>query len=434
MSREFGQFCRALRKRTGLTQSRLAQKASLALRTIIYWETGEREPRSEELAVALAALAATPSESEQAYRLLTSARGVQLARQQIRTQSGGSGELRGLPDLGDLLVALRIRIGLSREELAAQMEVKVSTIAGWERTEHLPDDDNLVRLCVLLGALPEERVALLTRRLVPAPRETVGSLEELATRVEMFRDAVEMQGTLLIDLHGLALKREIGLAAARRQRNSDQGYQRLAARVDTSYSVWLLHQNRMTEAEQCVQRALNLIRQEIGTCDFMPQLLNVASCCTVMKRNRDYDEGIQLLRHWLPGVTQPQWNALVYCDLSYYAAAAGHHMQALLWLQQAKNSIIRVTPEEELRYYYSVTLARVMAHTDRIDDALRALPDRCELQGQAVLFPTLIRAEIFWQAGLRTEAHDVLQDLYTDLDCYASPMIRGRADLLARQL
>jgi transcriptional regulator with XRE-family HTH domain len=435
VSQEFGQFCRLLRKRMGLTQIQFASKASLSVRTVIYWETGEREPRSEEIAVALEALRATPAERDRAYLLLTSTRGIQLARQQIRVSAGSGRRSQALPDLGDLLVALRVRAGWTREQLAAQMQLKVSTITGWERTEHLPGDEVFVRLCDLLKALPEEREALITRRLTPTAQQTGDAWEELAARIDVFERDAKLRQTPLIDLQALALKRSIWLSARQRQEaDLKHRYQHLAAHVDTIYGAWLIYQERNTEAGQCVHRALNLVGRNLGSCGFASFLLNTASCWATLNQGCNYDEGIYLLKRWLPGVADSQARTEIYCDLSYYAAAAGYREQSCQYLQLAQNNFVRATPKSDLRCYFKFTLARVMAHARRFEEALTALSDCCEAPGGISLFRDLIHAEILWQAQLRNEAHCAVQKLETDLQQHPSVLIARRTASLAAQL
>jgi transcriptional regulator with XRE-family HTH domain len=426
MGSEFGQFCRTLRKRRGLTQIELAGKAALAVRTLIYWETGQREPRGEELSGVLQALNVTPAERDQAYLLLTSSHGIQLIRQRARTQTASNRTNGVLPDLGDLIAALRIRKGWPRERLAAQMQVKVSTVIGWERTQHLPNDENIDRMCAMLDAYPEERAALLTRRLSsPAPEQSP-SLEVYAERVRAFVCDVDLQRSPLIDLHALALKKQLWFAA-----ESHDHFNLLAAHVETLHCAWLFYQTRTQEAGRCINRALNLVRPRLAECDFVPTMLNLASCHAVEKQGRRYDEGIELLRRWLPRVTRPDQLAPIYCDLAYYASAAGQHEAALNYLQHARNSIAPMMPTSELLSHFGITLARVLAQAGKVNQALEVFPNDPDLAGNKKLFRGCIRAEMLWKANLRSEAHDAVQDLYSELSRFSSPLIQKRVDRLA---
>ena len=81
----FAQGLRALRQKTRLTQSRLAQRSGIARRTLAYWEAGVSLPRIPELLAALSALAVTPEESAHLINLLNRPRGLRLAETERTT-------------------------------------------------------------------------------------------------------------------------------------------------------------------------------------------------------------------------------------------------------------------------------------------------------------------------------------------------------------
>ena len=116
IDKRFGVFIKDLRKRRGLSQRQLATVAQIAVRTLAYWESGERIPRSAELDSALLALHAAPHEKALAASLVAPPRGTRLVRRDTRQD-----DLLVAPGVGDLLRALRLRVGWSQTRLATEL-------------------------------------------------------------------------------------------------------------------------------------------------------------------------------------------------------------------------------------------------------------------------------------------------------------------------
>jgi hypothetical protein len=81
-----------------------------------------------------------------------------------------------------------------------------------------------------------------------------------------------------------------------------------------------------------------------------------------------------------------------------------------------------------------MTLARVLAQAGKIGQALDALPLLSSMTGRRSLFPTYVRAEMLWKAGLINEAHELVQGLYAEFERNPNPRIQKMVDLLADKL
>ena len=109
-------------------------------------------PRIPELEAALTALGANENERMLAWSLLNVPRGMQQARKET-TESHST----IWADVGDLLRAMRMRGGMTQEQMAAELGLQRSAVRRWEMGECLPSLNNMERVFLLLNALPEER-------------------------------------------------------------------------------------------------------------------------------------------------------------------------------------------------------------------------------------------------------------------------------------
>src|SRR5437016_2875076 len=126
-----GEFLRSLRKEEGLTLEQAARAAGIGRVTLNRWETGVHQPRLPELEALLGALRADPQRKRQALALMDAPR----ARKRTRALIAQIGERAGIgpmPNGGDLLRAMRMRRGLSREAAAERIGVSTRTLRRWE--------------------------------------------------------------------------------------------------------------------------------------------------------------------------------------------------------------------------------------------------------------------------------------------------------------
>ena len=369
METHFAQGLRALRQKNGLTQSRLARRSGIARRTLAYWEAGDYLPRIPELKAALSALAATPEESARLINLLDTPRGLRLAETE-RTTGKEEDFDRQEEDFagagtGDLLRAMRMRHRMTQAELAAQLRINRQSVLRWEAGQNFISGESLERLCVVLGAAPEERRALREHRLImPQYEEEDWRKVTVEEAVHLWR---EMQRphhnmvpdyrpqTPLFELQVLAMKRHLHLHLQPAQET-----RRLLAHIETDYASWLHFQDRVPEARARVHRAVRLVREETVPQDFWGEMFNLAASKGYVRTAKwNHSVSLHKMEEWLrlpPGFVRTQQ----LCDMAYYAGAAGYRSKALVLMEQAARSMDRpegVAAAET--FYYRVTQERV---------------------------------------------------------------------------
>jgi transcriptional regulator with XRE-family HTH domain len=145
-----GSELRRLRRRTGLSQERVAQRIGVSRHSLSAWERGKRPPLADvrRLAELYGVEVAT----------VARAAGVAAPRMLNRRRWAAG-------DLADVLVALRQWAGISQRDLAEQCRRSVSTVRAWERGRGTPLPSSRRRL-ERLYQLPEG--ALLTAYPAPA--------------------------------------------------------------------------------------------------------------------------------------------------------------------------------------------------------------------------------------------------------------------------
>ena len=89
-------------------------------------------------------------------------------------------------EIADRLVALRREHGYSLEELAARLGVSRQAVSKWERAESSPDTDNLIALARLYGVSLDE---MLLQGARPGESEEAREEREIFEAAEAWEDA-----------------------------------------------------------------------------------------------------------------------------------------------------------------------------------------------------------------------------------------------------
>jgi transcriptional regulator with XRE-family HTH domain len=130
----------------------LAQQASVSKSTISRWESGKRVPRLHELQAVLSAMRIPQGQRLEALMLLNSRRLIPFLED----------NLAGLlpPLSGELLQAMRWRLGLTQGDASSLANVPRSTLARWESGASWPNPRRLKALCAVLQPHPKELMVL----------------------------------------------------------------------------------------------------------------------------------------------------------------------------------------------------------------------------------------------------------------------------------
>lgn len=359
----FGEYFRLLRKQSGLSQVKLADRAGVARRTIAYWEAGEREPRIPELEMVFAVLKSSTAQRAQAAGLLTASRGVRLARQE--TQADDIPVLGTLPDVGDFLRTLRVRQGWAVEQLAQELGVTRSTVSRWERGQTIPSEEMLERAAVLLHALPEEQRVLVSRRLsMPEGMQT--DWDGCARLLEQVRWGI---GTFdpLTELNVLTVKRHLRMLMARDEAKTLP----LLVRAEVDHSRLSAQQNRWHAAVQFARRALEMAHGKmVWNRDMIYAINHIAGRFSYEKRR---DKALSESLRWLPHVDDPAMRFYLLADMALYSSYLSDHETADRFLRAAGHDA-QCTDSEDARDYGRVTQARVLMNQGSPYEAMLQLP------------------------------------------------------------
>ncbi|WP_309720558.1 helix-turn-helix transcriptional regulator [Armatimonas sp.] len=430
MNRDFTEFLRATRRQRRLSQVELARRAHISERALRYWETGVSSPGLWELDSILTALELTPQERVHALALLPTRRGMALSRQESHASPALAEEYGPLPGLGDLLQAMRLRGGLTRGQVAAEMKIARSTILRWETTQSLPSEENLERLCALLGAYPEERAALSGRRMQIEEGKPHLSLEEAAEGVAALdRDTGNMH-LPLVDLRALALKRQLWLLAGK----SDEALL-LLARVQIIHANYLVVHDRKREAEVYVQRSLNTLSGRRAPEPFWQAVVNLAAQLASEGASGNA-AGMHVLNRWLPAFPREMQTTL-WCDLALYAGRSRQHEAAAAYLAKAQEVLPYSSNASGMAdLYYPLTRARIFLSEGRPVEALDWLPSIPDVTEAASVKASyqLLWAEALLEAGEGDAAQRHMDQLNTLLAQYPQPSRQRKLHQLADRL
>lgn len=426
LNRFFADYLKSLRHQRGLSLEALARQAQVSVRTLHYWESGQRAPRNQELDSVLRVLGATPSERTQAFALLATPRALQQVRQEVKKQVPQRvGE--SLPGIGDLLRALRQRKGWTQVHLAEAIGVQRSTVQRWENSETHPSEESLERISILLEASAAEQEALRTHSLIPLSELRPLSLEESIEQERAFNARVWEQDAL-IDLRALALKRHLRLLP-----NPSHEILGLLAQVETDHGFWLLYQNRIAESRQCVERSIAIVRVAPGNASYRSYPLNLASAHHTLSGKPLH--AFHMLKRWLSQVSRERQFTLL-CDMAIYAAQANRLEEARTLLTTAHREMghAQLTwTDGDVEEYYRLTETRILLFAEKPVEAMSLLtPIRST--GLRELFDLLLWAEVLLAGGDTSATSNILARMETLLIQYPFPRLTSHLKRLSREL
>jgi transcriptional regulator with XRE-family HTH domain len=426
---EFAAYLKSLRRAQALTQQDLAAQAGVSLRTLIYWERGDFEPREQDLAAVFRALNVRSEEQQRVYELLTS-----------RCWKGGrkvivpeNRELLGaMPGNGDLIRALRLRHRFTRAQLAREVGVDSSSLSRWEQNETVPTEENLMRLCRLLEAQPEECAALLGRRLCH-PGSDLGRLthEECRQRLTDYEAALWTLPDPLHGLYGLALT-----GAAWRMAAQQQEAEPLLARAYCLYGAYLLMNGLQSEAAEYSEQGLRLLIGRSAPERFwLPALYAVCLQVESQARQTGTLRGVHYLNRLLPLFETPEMHTYLLLHVAEAGSRVRRHSLAQRHWKQAHATALTVNTQPE---YYEQIVCRTQAHlllaAGKPADALVALPEPQEDHAYYRITYRLTRAEALLRVGERSEAHTSLTLAYEDIARYDFSLFCPEASRLAERM
>jgi transcriptional regulator with XRE-family HTH domain len=382
-----GLYLRELRQGRGIPLERVAREASIGRATLSRWEAGLYQPRVPELESVLKALGTSAGEQERAFTLLRAPRALRRLREEPATRGE---EPTFPPSSGDLLRAMRRRRELTVEQIAAALRVEESTVSRWEQSRTVPPPERLEALFDLLHAHPEERRVLVQGRLLLSPHHhEPPPLDELEERLKAcFREA-QRGGSPLTDLTFLQVE-----AALWARRAEGSAAQFLLARTYMLRAQWAAWRGILTEQEENARRALDLLRHVSRPSHlWVPAALLAAQ--TLGGRRRKAERVLVELERWLPVLTWPGAQTILYRDMASFAADDGQIDRALACIGKAARSLEDAQSGEMLR---TIRLhhAEILLKAGRPEAAASVLPDA----EQGTPFERAVEAETWVEAFL----------------------------------
>ena len=437
-SATIGSFLRTLRKARRLSMVEAARQAGLHRATLDRWEKGDSQPRLAELDSLLAALTASARQKYEAAQRMETPRAMRRVQSQFAQAAEQSG-MSSMPHGGELLIALRMRRGVSLEEAARHVGITGGTLRRWEKMEVWPSIAQLHRLCYALGAQEEEIIALTLGQFSRTPRMEKVSLEDVEARLQglfkmAFRKASEgspMTDIPLLDLMYLQMEADTWPLALR----SAAGKQMLI-KLYAHHSHILSADERLTEAGRIASRALELMENKLKPERFwMYPVIVSARARAFGGAHPAPKRALERLRPWASMSQWPEMQAWLMADMAKYLNLNGESEAALTLAEQGCRQAATMEDEVEL-YLRRGDKARILLSMGRSSEALALAGERNDLEGivEIRVDVSLLRAEAYLELGNLSEAHDWLQRVGADVAAYRMEHKRPLIERLAERL
>jgi transcriptional regulator with XRE-family HTH domain len=319
-----------------------------------------------ELEAVLTALGASDLERALAWQQLNAPRAVRV----ITTQPMSSVlPARAAPIGGELLKAMRRRRGWTLEQVALHLGVTVSTVSRWERSESWPTEEQLSRLCRMLGANEAEHAALQGGRGVlnwlPFP---AASASDLAALLEALRTHQMPIEPALMELVYLCIEGCIWQLVG-------CGKAQVGLLLDAYayHCRWLVEQARLQEAQQPACRALRLFERVHSMRPHWFGVLHALAKGTAELGSRPSPlEGVAFLQRWLPPAERhaPEYEAWFLRDIAEYLSFSRYRADAETARRLAQQKSQPWRPEDP---NVSLSNAMVLVNQGRSEEALKVL-------------------------------------------------------------
>jgi transcriptional regulator with XRE-family HTH domain len=406
-----------MRTGRGLSLGQLAKQAGISKAALSRWEAGTRQPRVPELDAVLAAMGASAAQHARAFACIAAPRA-------LRRLNAPAQQIAGMgapPSAGDLLRAMRLRGGLSQEQIAVRIGVRQHTVARWELGERLPSSEEMQVLCFALDAREEELIALTTGRFSEQSAPIAADADAVQQEVDELMFAPE---PALEDLRFLTLEHALWVEAAQHER-----VRPILANVHAYHAHYLSNHGRWQEAGAQAQRALELTaRQEHEPEWVLRAALKLAAATVYGGHHSAPERGISLLTRWLPHSQSPNFTAWILSDIALYAGLSGQTERGVMIAKQAV-----AIPEVEWQMR-RLDLSRALIADGRSGEALDNLPNLDDEARGARVYSLLIETEAHLLLGFAHRAHESLQQAYRLINLHGPRVRREQADRLARRI
>ena len=427
MEVNFSSQLRAYRKMRGLTQAQLAVRSGVVLRSITYWEQGVHAPGIGELESLAAALNLTLEERRTLLSLLPTGKVSKIVRGTTLWTDIAP------PGAGDLIRALRWRKRLTRDQVARALGVHPTTVMRWEAARTVPDEEARLRLCDLMGALPEERAALLASphasplwngnaRSLDVCREEAGQLERGSGR----------EADPLFDLRAYLLTGTLWNLAARQPEARVVLAQTYAARA-----VYSCIRGDDDAALDYSSRSLDLLAGEKSPPNATLYLALWADSQAQAHRSPQFgpEQNLRQAKRWLLQLETNEAPAFLLMNAAWWALHSGSLQEAWDYWQATniraeRSKTISVFVREGIQSLH----VGLLVGEGRYEEALTV---ELQIPGESYQYPImrqLFQTSMFLKMGERNDADNHLRQAYSLIAERQAYFYTKEADALARQL
>ncbi len=411
----------------GLTQAQLAIRSGVVLRSVAYWEQDAHVPGIGELESLASALSLTREERQTLLSFLPTGKVSKIVRgATVWTDIAP-------PGAGDLIRAMRWRKRLSRDQVAQALGVHPTTIMRWEAAQSVPDEEVRLRLGNALGALPEERAALLAPpRAIPlwtgiAP--TLDAYREEAARLER---GSGREADPLFDLRAYLLTGTLWNLAAR-----EPLARLILAQTYAARAVYSCVRGNDDAALNYSGRSLDLLFGEKSPPKGTLYLALWAEGHALAHRSPQFgpEQSLRQEKRWLLKLGTDKAPAFLLMNAAWWALESGSLREARNYWQAAN---ARAESGETISVYVregiQTTHANLLVEEGRYEEALAV---GLQIPGEAYHRPImrqLFQTSVFLKMGERNDADSHLRQAYSLIAERQADFFTKEADALAKQL
>lgn len=398
---DLGKALRAARSARKLNQGQLAFRAGVSPITLSRWETGHFRPRLPELEAILTALDATSQERASILALVDAPRAVT----KIRTETKAAlDETVQAPVIGDLWRAMRLRRGLSLEDVAHALQVSSRTIRRWENAQTAVPEERIGDLCHLLKAEPEERAALQQHRILlwTPDHGRLPSVEALEARLLWIRDLLRSGDSRLTDLYLMTLKAQLWPL-----RSSQQAL-RLLAHAHLVHSEFREVRGRHGEALPMATHALQILMEdERPDRPLLADALHSLGVSSGVDGRTRFDRFKSTIYRWQSFSADTSWLNGLYRDAVEAALEANEIDAADAWISEGTRLLGDLPDGIERRLMNHVHI-RVLYNQGRFQEARQLLPSDEHSNPHQRLWEVCLKAEVYMKTDDLSEAQSLI--------------------------
>ena len=339
------------------------------------------------------------------------------------------------PHGGDLLRAMRLRRGLSREDAAPCLGVSAATLRRWERTETWPSTEQMQRLCFALGAKQEEALALTCGPFSPAsPLPSTGNLtaKGLMERIERFARTLYEPPFGLKDLELLTLQAAAWALAARGAASHCA-----LSEVYALNSQFLSYRDRHRETAAAAERYFDIVPrpslERCGPTAWVSQRLEAISSRLAAGGQAAPKRCLAELRRALPLARNTINESTALMIISEALQQQGLWEEALRAAAEAYQAAQRTLSEEKAAWVRGVMGIQLIC-SKRYAEGLPLLSTGGQGDWYRLVETSLWRTEALSGLGEREEAQRWLTQAQADLTRYEITPLQPRLDALQARL